>query len=64
MAILEFIKYGDYMKVSAIDEETGIEALSILPVQLSQSDMKKLAMKKLKYVMEKKRSEDGGGIIA
>lgn len=66
MAIIEFIQHGDYMKVSAIDEETGIEAITILPLNLSRADMQTAAMNKLKYVIEKKKSDSnsGGGFTA
>ena len=64
MPILEFIQHGDYIKVSAIDEETGIEAITILPKNLPRSDMEKAAMQKLKYVMKKKsEGADDSGII-
>jgi hypothetical protein len=60
MAILEYIQLGTYMKVSAIDEETGIEAVSILPLNLTQKDMQDAALRKLKYVMKKKADENNG----
>ena len=65
MAIIEFIHLGEYVKVSAIDEATGIEAVSILPKNLSQKDMQAAAMRKLKYVMEKKNSDgdNSGGFV-
>ena len=61
MAILEYIQLGTYMKVSAIDEETGIEAVSILPLNLTQKDMQDAALRKLKYVTKKKADENNGG---
>lgn len=65
MAIIEFIQLGDYVKVSAIDEESGVEAVTILPTNLSQADMQDAALRKLKYVMEKKKSsaDDSGGFV-
>jgi hypothetical protein len=65
MAIIEFIQLGDYVKVSAIDEESGVEAVTILPTNLSQADMQEAALRKLKYVMEKKKSsgDDSGGFV-
>ena len=59
MAIIEYTQLGGYMKVCAIDEETGIEAVSILPLNLSQKDMTTAAMQKLEYVIKKKNSETG-----
>ncbi len=61
MAIIEFIHLGGYVKVSAIDEETGIEAVSILPPNLSKSDMTLAAMRKLEYVMAKKKTDNDSG---
>jgi hypothetical protein len=61
MAIIEFIQFGDYMKVSAIDEETGIEAVSILPSSLSKNEMQIAAIRKLKYVINKKKSDNSSG---
>jgi len=61
MAILEYIQLGGYMKVSAVDEETGIEAVSILPLNLTRQEMTTAAMQKLKYVMNKKTGENSSG---
>lgn len=63
MAILEYTQLGTYMRVAAIDEETGIEAVSILPLNLSKKEMEQAAMRKLKYVLDKKSadSDSGGG---
>ncbi len=66
MAILEFIKLGEYVKVSAVDEATGIEAVSILPSTLSRMELETAAIRKLEYVMKKKSeggSNNGGGDI-
>lgn len=59
MAIIEYQQLGGYMKVCAIDEETGIEAVSILPLGLTQQEMATAALQKLKYVMKKKDSGEG-----
>jgi hypothetical protein len=61
MAIIEYTQLGFYMKVCAIDEETGIEAVSILPLSLSQMEMQEAAMRKLKYVMKRKSDENSSG---
>lgn len=65
MAIIEFIQLGEYVKVSAVDEETGIEAVSILPSSLTKREMQEAAMRKLKYVMAKKNSDgnSSGGFV-
>ena len=63
MAILEFNKIGNYMRVAAIDEVTGIEAISIMPSNISRANMEIQAVKKLEYVLNKKKLDkdsDGG----
>jgi hypothetical protein len=61
MAIIEYIQLGGYMKVSAVDEKTGIEAVSILPLNLTQKEMATVAMQKLNYVIKKKNSDNNSG---
>lgn len=54
--IFEFTKIGNYVKVSAIDVTTGIEAVLNVPAQLSQKQIENFALKRLKMLL--KRSED------
>ena len=53
MVILEYTQLGGYMRVAAIDEKTGTEVVSILPLNLSKKDMELAAMRRLEYVMKK-----------
>lgn len=56
--IIEFIKIGDSVKVSAIDPATGTEACIVAPAKgVTQERMKELAVQKLRYVMEKNKAE-------
>lgn len=51
--IFEFIKYGDLVKISAVDVKTGIEAVVSAPSNLTRKEMEELGYKKLKYVLQK-----------
>ena len=51
---LEFLHVGDYVKVSAIDAETNIEATIVGTPRVTQQQLTRLAVRKLEYVMEKR----------
>lgn len=55
--IFEFTKLGSYVKVCAVDEETGLEAVVNCPANLSRSDMEQHAINRLNY-LRKKKEED------
>lgn len=46
---IEFYPSGNAMKVSAVDPETGEEAVIIGPLNAAKSDLQKLAIQKLEY---------------
>jgi hypothetical protein len=52
--IVEFISVGRHLRVTAIDEYTGIEATIVGDPAMSTEYLKRQAVKKLQYVMEKK----------
>lgn len=52
-AIIEYIQQGRYVKVTAIDTKTGIEASIVGDPQAPQEKLQELALKKLSYVLEK-----------
>lgn len=58
--IIEFQQIGKLIKVSAVDTATLTEVSIVVPAgkNISQNDMKKLAVKRLEYVLKKKK--DGG----
>lgn len=56
----EIIKLGNAVKVTAIDADTGTEAVIQGPKSASQSDLKQLAKNKLDYIMKKNREEKNG----
>lgn len=49
----EFVQVGGQVRVSAIHEETGIEAMAIAPIQATQQQMQQLALGKLKRLVQK-----------
>ena len=46
----EIIRQGAYVKVAAIDAESGLEASIIGPIGTPQPELEKLALKKLEFV--------------
>jgi len=52
---LEFYPSGNTMKVTAVDPETGEEAVVMGPVNAAKSDLQKLAIQKLEYQLAKKQ---------
>ncbi|WP_119165805.1 DUF6898 family protein [Algihabitans albus] len=59
--IIEFLPCGAYVKVSAIDVATGIEASIVGDPLRGEAALEDLAMKKLDYVMDRRRAGRGGG---
>lgn len=56
--IFEFIAVGAYVKVSAIDPLTGMEASIVGDPMRGEAALRQTALRKLKYVMEKRRTGD------
>ena len=52
--LFEFFKVGKYIRVSAIDPDSGTEVIMIGDPKQGQEVMKRLATRKLVYVMNKK----------
>lgn len=50
----EFTRLGQIVKVCAIDVETKIEAVVMVPASLSEMQMKDHALRKLQYLIDKK----------
>jgi len=55
--IVEMIAIGRYVKVTAVDTRTGIEASIVGDPRRGERALRDAAIRKLRYVMEKK---DGG----
>ena len=55
--ILEISRVGTSQKVTAVDEETGVEVSFIAPVSAARMDIERLARSKIAYVIRKKSAE-------
>jgi len=55
--IFEFQTIGGSVKVSAIDARTGTEVSIVGPSGIGDESLKRTALQKLEYVMNKKASE-------
>ena len=51
---VEFVVQGNFVKATAIDAKTGIEASIMGPASSPREPLAAAAARKLKYVMEKK----------
>ena len=58
--LLEFVRIGASVKVSAIDPATGMEASIIGPAHLSEAQLGKNAISKLRYVLAKNNANNNG----
>lgn len=52
--IIESVRYGNYVKVIAIDPETGIEATIVGDPTVGVETLNNLAIQKLEYVLSKR----------
>lgn len=53
----ELYPVGDSMKVSAVDGATGTEVSIVGPANLPQAELERVALNKLRYVMNQKAEE-------
>lgn len=51
---LEFIPIGGMIRVNAVDAATGVEVTIAGPKNTPQAELKRTALAKLKYVLNKK----------
>jgi len=56
--IIEFVKVGAYVKVSAIDPTTRVEVSIVGDPSMSQATLERTAVQKLKYVLNKPKQEN------
>ncbi|MBM3504835.1 MAG: hypothetical protein FJX65_13295 [Alphaproteobacteria bacterium] len=59
--LIEFHRVGLYVKVSAIDPETNIEASIVGDPRATEAELERLAVRKLEYVLAKKRGDGSSG---
>ena len=53
---VEFVVQGNFVKATAIDAATGVEASIVGPANAPRETLSQAAARKLKYVLEKKKS--------
>ena len=53
--LFEFVSVGRYLRVNAIDPRTGIEITMTADPRYGESHIKRIATRKLAYVISKKR---------
>ena len=51
---IEFVQQGNFIKATAIDSATGVEASIVGPASAPQSTLAEAARRKLEYVLKKK----------
>ncbi len=56
-AIIEMIGIGRYVKVTAVDTRTGIEASIVGDPRRGDRALRQTALRKLEYVLKKKAEE-------
>ena len=55
--LFEYIRQGNSVKVTAIEPLTKIEAVVVVPANLSEEQMQARALQKLLYILKKKAEE-------
>ena len=55
--LIEFNRIGAYVKVSAIDPITNTEVSMVGDAKASESELKRVAVRKLEYVLAKRKGE-------
>ncbi len=53
--LIEFVRIGNSVKVSAIDPATGIEASIVGPANMGEAQLSINAIAKLRYVLARKK---------
>ncbi len=56
--LIEIVRVGDSVKLTAIDAETGVEAVVIGPAHAARADLEKLAVNKLQRMLDKRGDND------
>ncbi len=52
--LFEYVRQGALVKVTAIEPDTGMEAVVVVPANLSEAQMQAKAMQKLLYLLRKR----------
>jgi len=59
--LFEFVRVGEIVKVNAIDPVTGIEVSMVGAAKAGADTLKRLATRKLEYVIAKRRQDGRQG---
>lgn len=59
-AIVEFRRIGPALQVIAVDPDTGREVSMVGDPRLTKTELSRLAVQKLRYVLNKERSDRSG----
>ncbi len=55
--LFEYVRNGNFIKVTALETETKVEASVIVPLGMSEEQMQIQALNKLRYVLRKMEEE-------
>lgn len=55
--IFEYVPIGGSVKVTAVDVTTGLEVSVVGPSTAAQSELERVAVRKLRYMLEKSKNE-------
>ena len=55
--LFEYIRQGNLVKVTAIEPLTKVEAVVVVPANLTEQQMQAKALQKLLYILKKKAEE-------
>ncbi|MDD3287701.1 MAG: hypothetical protein PHX43_01665 [Alphaproteobacteria bacterium] len=58
--LFEFSRIGQIMRVTAVDSDTGTEAIIQGPVTASRAELQRVALSKLHYVLSKQKGNQDG----
>ncbi len=56
--LFEYVRYGTSVKVTAIEPQTKIEAVVIVPADIPEAQMQARALQKLLYILNKKVTDE------
>jgi hypothetical protein len=51
-ALLEFVQVGEFVRVAAVDPESGVEVVVMGPASAARGDLERLALRKLARALE------------
>jgi hypothetical protein len=59
--LFEFVQVGASVKVIAIDPASGVEVSIVGSARLTRYSLQQAALRKLRYMLEKRRGDGSGG---